>query len=91
MGGGGFSNKLCGTLVTSWTTPWTAAHKDPLSMGFPRQEHWSGLLFPSPGNLPDPLLELVSPALQVDSLPLTYLGSPYSVTVFGDYLAQAIV
>ena len=66
-------------------------HQTPLSMGFPRQEHWSGLLFPSPGNLPNPELELMSPALQVDSLPLTYLGIPYSELVYGDYLAQAIV
>ena len=40
----------CPTLVT----PWTAAHQAPLSMGFSRQEHWSGLSFPSPGGLPDP-------------------------------------
>ena len=47
-------------------TPWTVAHHAPLSMGFSRQEHWSGLLFPSPGDLPDPGIEpgsLVSPAL----------------------------
>ena len=44
-------------------------------MGFPMQEYWSGLPFPSPGDLPDPGMELkfsVSPALQVDSLPLSY-------------------
>ena len=45
------------------------------SMGFPRQEYWSGLLFPSPGNLPDPGTELMSPAWQADSLPLSHLGS----------------
>ena len=47
-------------------TPWTVAHQALLSMGFSRQEHWSGLLFPSPGDLPDPGIEpksLVSPAL----------------------------
>ena len=38
-------------------------------MGFSRQEYWSGLLFPPPGNLPDPGIELNSPALQADSLP----------------------
>jgi len=48
----------------------------PLSVGFPRQEHWSGLLFSSPGNLPDPRIEPMSPALQADSLPLNHLGSP---------------
>ena len=40
-----------------------------LSMGFPRKEYWSGLLFPSPGDLPDPGIEPRSPALQADSLP----------------------
>ena len=43
--------------------PWTVAYQDPLSMGFPRQEHWSGLPFPSPGDLPDPGIKLGSPAL----------------------------
>ena len=41
----------------------------PLSMGFSRQEYWSGLPFPSPGDLPDPGVEPESPALQADSLP----------------------
>ena len=41
----------------------------PLSMGFSRQEYWSGQPFPTPGDLPDPGIELASPALQVDSLP----------------------
>ena len=41
-------------------TPWTAAHQAPLSMGFSRQEHWSGLPFPPPGDLPDPGIELTS-------------------------------
>ena len=42
-------------------TPWTAAYPAPLSMGFPRQEYWSRLLFPSPGALPDPGMEPGSP------------------------------
>ena len=50
-------------------TPWTMAYQDPLSMGFSRQEYWSGLPFPSPGDLPDPGIELGSPALQADTLP----------------------
>ena len=45
------------------------------SMGFPRQEYWGGLLFPSPGNLPDPGAEPMSSAWQADSLPLSHLGS----------------
>ena len=48
--------------------PWTTAHQDPLSMEFSRQEYWSGLLFLSPGDLPDSGIELRSPALQADSL-----------------------
>ena len=48
-------------------TPWTVA---PLSMGFPRQEYWSGLPFPSPGNLPNPWIKPASPAWQADSLPI---------------------
>ena len=47
---------------------WTAAHQAPLSMGFSRQAYWNGLLFPPPGNLPDPGIKVVSPALQADSL-----------------------
>ena len=48
----------------------------PLSMGFFRQEYWSGLPFPSPEDLLDPGIEPMSPAWQVDSLPLSHLGSP---------------
>jgi len=48
--------------------PWTVAHWAPLSMEFSRQEYWSGLPFPSPGDLPNPEIEAVSPALQADSL-----------------------
>ena len=40
--------------VRHFATPWTAAYQAPLSMGFSRQEYWSGLPFPSPGDLPDP-------------------------------------
>ena len=43
--------------------PWTVAHQAPLSTGFPRQEYWNGLPFPSRGDLPDPGIEPVSPAL----------------------------
>ena len=57
--------KLCPTLAI----PWTVAHQAPLSMGFSRQQYWSGLPFPSPGDLPDPGIEPGSPALQADSLP----------------------
>ena len=46
---------------------WTVAHQAPPSMGFSRQEYWSGLPFPSPGDLPDPGIEPRSPALQADA------------------------
>ena len=46
----------------------TVAHQAPLSMGFPRQEYWSGLPFPSPGDLPYPEIEPGSPTLQTDAL-----------------------
>ena len=48
-------------------------------MGFPRQEHWSGLLFLSPRDLPGPGIEPVSPAWQADSLPLCHQGSPFEM------------
>ena len=47
----------------SFVTPWTVAHQAPLFMGFSRQEYWSGLPFPSPGDLPNPGIEPISPAL----------------------------
>ena len=52
-----------------FATPWTVAHQAPLSLGFSTQEYWSGLPCLSPGDLPDPGIELSSPALQVDSYP----------------------
>ena len=51
-----------------FATPWTVAHQAPPSMEFSRQEHWSGLPFPSPGDLPDPRIEPWSPTLQADAL-----------------------
>ena len=57
-------------------TPWPVAHQAPLAMNFSRQEHWSNLPFPSLGDLPDPGIESMSPALQADSLPMSHLGSP---------------
>ena len=54
---------------------WTVVFQAPLSVRFLRQEYWSGLPFPSPGDLLDPGIELESPALQADSLPLSHLGS----------------
>ena len=55
--------------VRLFVTPWTVAHQAPPSMEFSRQEYWSGLPFPSPGNLPNSGFEPGSPALRADSLP----------------------
>ena len=60
----------CPTIVTPWTVAWQTS----LSMGFSRQEYWSELLFPSPGDLPNPGIEPGSPALQADSLPTEVWG-----------------
>ena len=62
---GGLVTKSCPTLAT----PWTAARQAPLSMGFSREEYWSGLPFPSPGDLPDSGITPQPPALQADPSP----------------------
>ena len=64
-------------MSDSFGTPWTVACQVPLSMGFPRQEYWSGLSFPSPGDLPNPGIEPGTPALQADSLPTELSGKPH--------------
>ena len=55
------------SCVWLFVKPWTVACQAPLSMGFSRQEYWSGLSFPSPGDRPNPGIELGSPTLQADS------------------------
>ena len=62
--------------VWLFATLWTIAHQAPSSMGFSRQEYWSGLPFPSPGDLPDPGIERRSPALQADTLTSKPPGKP---------------
>ena len=62
-------------MSNSSATPWTVARQAPLSLGFCRQEYWSGLPFPSPEGLPHPGIGPPSPALQVDS----FLLSPHTV------------
>ena len=64
--------------VQLFMTPWSIAHQAPLSMALSRQEYWSGLPCPPPGDLPDPGIKPMSPmapALQSDSLPLSHPGS----------------
>ena len=52
---------MIGVCVQLFVTPWTIACQVPLYVGFPRQEYWSGLLIPSPGDPPDPGIKLASP------------------------------
>ena len=70
-----------------FVTPRTIAHQAPLSLGFFRQEYWSGLPFPSPGDLPEPGIKPRSPPLQANSLPLSHQGSPLfpllNIFIFG--------
>ena len=74
--------------VLLFATPWTAAYQAPPSMGFSRQECWSGLPFPSPGDLPDPGIEPRSPSLQADALPPSEPPGKFPkfspITNFGD-------
>ena len=67
---------VCCSVVSNSAIPWTVAHQAPLSMEFSREEYWSGLPFPSPGDFPGPGLKPGSLALQVHSLPSEPPGKP---------------
>ena len=69
------------SVVSDSATPWTVACQAALSLGFSRQEYWSGLPCPPPGDLPDPGIKPASPALQAGSLPLSHPGRPRSNTL----------
>ena len=77
--GGGLVAKSCPTLGTAWTVTCQA----PLSIGFSRQEYWSGLPFPSPGDLPNSGIEprSSSPALQADSFPTELQGNLFGAQI----------
>ena len=62
--------------VRLFVTPWTVAHLAPLAMRFSRQDYWSGVPYPPPGDLPNPRIEPTSPALQAGSLPPSHRESP---------------
>ena len=64
--------------VRLFATPWTVAYQVPPSMGFSRQEYWSGLPFPSPGDLPDPGIEPGSPTFQAEALTSEPPRKPFS-------------
>ena len=78
------------SIVSDSTKSWTVACQAPLSMKFSRQEYWNGLLFPSPGDLPDPRIKPRSPALQADSLPAEPQGKPKNTGVGSLSLLQWI-
>ena len=87
------NKSICAQLLSQvqlFATLWTVAHWGPLSIGFFRQEYWSGLPFPSPGDLPHPGIKSespASPARQVDSLLLSHHGEKKKWV----WLAQAIL
>ena len=77
----------CASHVQLFATPWTVAHQAPLSMGFSRQEYWSGLPFPSPGDLPNPGIEPGSLHCRQMLYPLSHQGSPvYSMNIWQLYI-----
>ena len=81
-------------LVQLSVTPWTVARQASLSMEFSRREYWSGLPFPSPGNLPHPGIEPESPALQADSLSSEPSGNfqwKYDNSDFKSYLKLTLI
>ena len=67
--------------VQLFVTPWTVACQAPLSIGFSRQEYWSGLPFPYPRDLPNSRIEPASLVWQMDSLPLSHLGHPIHIYI----------
>ena len=87
-------NVLCYAYSLShgrlFVTPWSVAHQAPLSMGFPWQEYWSELPCTPLGDLPNPGIELRSPALQADSLPAESPGKPKNTGVGKLSLFQCI-
>ena len=78
------------SVMSDSATPWTVACQAPLSMGFSRQEYWSGLPCPPPGDLPNPGIESRSPTLQVDSLLSESPGEPKNTRVGSLSLLQGI-
>ena len=74
--------------VRLFATPWTVAHQAPPSMGFSRQEYWSGLPFPSPGDIPDPGIEPRSPALEADTLTSEPPGKPKQILYYKNTISM---
>ena len=74
--------------VQLFVTPWSVAHQAPLSMGFSRQEYWSGLPCPPPGGLPNLGIEPMSTALQADSFTTEPLGKPRLHCTFTNFFLK---
>ena len=72
---------MCARLCLILCNPWTVAQQAPLSMEFSRQEFWSELPFPSPGDLPDPGIKPVSPALAGEFFTAEPLGKPLNIFI----------
>ena len=68
-------------VLSDSVTPWTVACQAPLSMGFSRQEHWTGLPKPTPGDLPNPGIDIMSPVLSARSLPSESARKPKNTGV----------
>ena len=83
------SNSVMFLLPNSFEAPWTVTCLSPLSMGFPRQEHWSGLPFHSPGQLPDAEIQPASPTLADGFFTSGHLGIPSMVLTKIEVLSQA--
>ena len=79
------------SVVSDSATPWTVAHQAPLSMGFPRQEYWSGLPFPTPEDLPDPGIKPVSPASAGRFFTTAPAGKPQNYPYCVDYICITIL
>ena len=82
---------LSHSVMANSVTLWTVACQSSPSMGFSRQEYWSGLLCPPPGDCPDSEIKPASPAWQVDSLPLSHQGSPLQATPNGKNSMRVLV
>ena len=79
------------SVVSNSAIPWTVAHQAPLSMGFPRQEYWSGLPFPTPEDLPDPGIKPVCPALAGRFFTTALAGKPPNYPYCVNYICTTIL
>ena len=79
------------SVRSDFETPWTIAYQTPLSMKFSRQEYWSGLPSPSPGDFPSPAIEHGSPSLQADTLPSEPPGEPRFICLLKTLMLEMLI